>query len=91
MEACSGRGRMGAQRQGPLLGIQVNLQDIRPAAHPLTARLGNAIVAGKVAGAITLQLSNGRWQDGTGRLILQGSQSIAGLVIGGVRLPPPYL
>jgi type II secretion system protein N len=74
--------------RGPLLGIQVNLQDIRPGAHPLTARLGNAIVAGKVAGTITLQLTNGRWQDGTGRLILLGeSGSIAGLAIGGVRLP----
>jgi type II secretion system protein N len=74
--------------RGPLLGIQVNLQDIRPGAHPLTARLGNAIVAGKVAGTITLQLTNGRWQDGTGRLILLGeSGSIAGLAISGVRLP----
>ena len=74
--------------RGPLLGIQVNLQDIRPAAHPLTARLGNAIVAGKVAGTITLQLSNERWQDGTGRLILQGEAgSISSLAIGSVRLP----
>jgi type II secretion system protein N len=74
--------------RGPLLGIHVNLQDIRPAAHPLTARLGDAIVAGKVVGTISLQLSNGRWQDGTGRLILQGeSGSIAGLALGGVRLP----
>jgi type II secretion system protein N len=74
--------------RGPLLGIHVNLQDIRPTAHPLTARLGNAIVAGKVVGTISLQLSNGRWQDGTGRLILQGeSGSIAGLALGGVRLP----
>ena len=72
----------------PLLGIHVNLQDIRPAAHPLTAGLGNAIVAGKVAGTITLQLSKGGWQDGTGRLILQGEPgSIAGLDLGGVRLP----
>jgi type II secretion system protein N len=74
--------------KGPLLGIHVDLQDIRPAAHPLATQLENAIVAGKLAGTITLQLSNGRWQDGNGRLILQGeSGSIAGLDIGGVRLP----
>jgi type II secretion system protein N len=78
--------------RGPLLGIHVRLQDIRPTAHPLTARLGDAIVAGKVAGTITLQLSNGDWQEGTGRLMLQGeSGNIAGLTVGGVRLPSlPY-
>jgi type II secretion system protein N len=73
---------------GPLLGISVDLQDIRPATHPLAAKLGNAIVEGKVTGNITLQLSNGRWQDGNGRLIIQGEAgSLAGLDIGGVRLP----
>jgi type II secretion system protein N len=73
---------------GPLLGISVDLQDIRPATHPLTAKLGNAIVEGKLTGNITLQLSNGRWQDGNGRLIIQGEAgSLAGLDIGGVRLP----
>jgi type II secretion system protein N len=74
--------------QGPLLDIDVALQDIRPAAHPLATKLGNATVEGKLASNITLQLPNGRWQDGRGRLIIQGkSGSIAGLDIGGVRLP----
>ena len=74
--------------QGPLLGISVDLQDIRPADHPLVARLGNAVVEGKLAGNVTLQLPNGRWQDGNGRLIIQGETgSLAGLDIGGIRLP----
>ena len=75
--------------KGPLLGIHVDLQGIRPATHPLATKLGSVTVAGKLAGTITLQLSNGRWQDGNGHLMLQGeSGSIAGLAIGGVRLPP---
>jgi type II secretion system protein N len=74
--------------EGPLLGIQVNWHDIRPTVHPLTARLGHAIAAGKVAGTATLQLSHGGWQDGTGRLVLQGEPgNIAGLALGGLRLP----
>ena len=74
--------------KGPLLGIHVDLQGIRPAAHPLATKLGNATVAGKLAGTITLQLSNGRWQDGNGRLMLQGEPgSITGLTLGGVKLP----
>jgi type II secretion system protein N len=74
--------------KGPLLGISVDLQDIRPAVHPLAAKLGNTIVEGKLAGSISLHLSNGRWQDGNGRLIIQGEAgSLGGLDIGGVRLP----
>jgi type II secretion system protein N len=78
--------------KGPRLGIQVEMQDIRPAAHPLATILGNAIVEGKFTGTITLQLSDGRWQDGNGHLVLQSeSGSIAGFDIGGVRLPSlPY-
>jgi type II secretion system protein N len=75
--------------KGPLLDIDVALQDIRPGAHPLTTKLGDATVEGKLASTMTLRLSNGRWQDGHGRLIIQGAPgSIAGLDIGGVRLPP---
>src|SRR5262245_20677868 len=48
--------------RGSTLGIQVDVQDIRPAAHPLTAKLGNASVDGKLAGNMTLQLSSGSWQ-----------------------------
>jgi type II secretion system protein N len=74
--------------KGPMVGIHVDLQDIRPAAHPLAAKLGNAIVDGKLTGSMTLQLSSGRWQDGNGRLIIQGDAgSIGGLEIGGVRFP----
>jgi type II secretion system protein N len=74
--------------KGPLLDIHVDVRDIRPTAHPLVTRLGNAIVAGKLAGAIALQFSNGRWQDGNGRMTLQGeSGSITGLAIGSVQLP----
>ncbi len=74
--------------QGPMLDIRVELQDIQPAAHPLAAKLANAVVEGKLAGSMTLHLSSGRWQDGNGRLIIQGDTgSIAGLEIGGVRLP----
>jgi type II secretion system protein N len=74
--------------KGPMVGIHVDLQDIRPAAHPLAAKLGNAIVDGKLTGSMTLQLSSGRWQDGSGRLIIQGDAgSIGGLEIGGVRFP----
>jgi type II secretion system protein N len=74
--------------KGPTLGIRVDLQDMRLAAHPLAARLGQAKLEGKVAGSLTLQLSSGLWQDGNGRLTIHGDAgSIAGLEIGGVRLP----
>jgi type II secretion system protein N len=74
--------------KGPTLGIHVDLQDIRPAAHPLAAKLGNAIGDGKLGGSMTLQLSGGRWQDGNGRLIIQGGAgNIGALYIGGVQLP----
>jgi type II secretion system protein N len=74
--------------KGPLLGINVALQDIRPAAHPLATKLGNALVEGKLAGNITLQLSNGRWQDGNGHLMIQGKGgNLSGLDIGGFQLP----
>jgi type II secretion system protein N len=78
--------------RGPLLGIRAELQDIRPAAHPLATKLGNAIVEGKFTGRVTLHLSDGRWQDGDGRLVIQStSGSLAGFDIGGVRLPSlPY-
>ena len=78
--------------KAPLLGIHVELQDIRPAVHPLATQLGNAMVEGKFTGSVTLQLSDGRWQDGSGRLVIRSeSGSIAGLDIGGVRLPSlPY-
>jgi type II secretion system protein N len=73
---------------GPVLDIHIELQDIRPAIHPLTTKLGNAIVAGKLAGTIALQLSNGHWQDGNGRLMLHGEAgNIAGLTIGSIQLP----
>jgi type II secretion system protein N len=74
--------------QGPVLGIRANLQDIRPAAHPLVARLGTPAFEGKLAGNISLHLSGTHWQDGDGRLLIQGEAgSIAGLEIKGVRLP----
>jgi type II secretion system protein N len=74
--------------KGSTLGIHVDLQDIRPAVHPLAAKLGNASVDGKLAGNITLQLSSAGWQDGNGRLIIQGDAgSIVGLEVGSVRLP----
>jgi type II secretion system protein N len=74
--------------EGPLLGLHVELQDIRPAAHPLASKLGNAMVDGKFTGRVSLQLSDGRWQDGNGRLVIQSeSGSLAGFDVGGVRLP----
>jgi type II secretion system protein N len=77
-----------ANGKGPMLGIRVDLQDIRPAAHPLATKLGKAIGDGKLAGSMTLQLSGGRWQDGNGRLIIQGDAgNIGGLEIGGVAFP----
>jgi type II secretion system protein N len=74
--------------KGPILAIRINLQDIRPGVHPLAARLGNAALEGKVAGNMTLRLSGAQWQDGDGRLIIQGDAgSISGLEISGMRLP----
>jgi type II secretion system protein N len=74
--------------QGPILGVRVNLQDIRPGTHPLTAKLGNTRIEGKVAGHMSLHLAGLHWQDGDGRLIIQGETgSISGLEIGGMRLP----
>ncbi len=73
---------------GPNLGIRVDLQDIRPSAHPLAAKLGKAIGDGKLAGSMTLHLSSGGWQDGNGRLTIRGdSGNIGGLDIGGVQFP----
>jgi type II secretion system protein N len=72
----------------PNLGIRVNLKDIHPAAHPLAAKLGKAIGDGKLAGSMTLQLSRGGWQNGNGRLTIQGdSGNIGGLDVGGVQFP----
>jgi type II secretion system protein N len=72
----------------PTLGMHISLQDIRPGAHPLAAKLGEAAFEGKVAGDITLQLAGAHWQDGNGRLIIQGGAgSISGLEISGIRLP----
>jgi type II secretion system protein N len=74
--------------RGPTLGIHVDVQDIQPAAHPLAGKLGNAILDGKLTGTMSLELSSERWQDGSGRLIVQGDAgSIAGIEIQGVRLP----
>jgi type II secretion system protein N len=74
--------------QEPALGIRVDLRDIRPAVHPLVARLGNPPFEGKLTGNMTLQLSGSHWQDGNGRLMIQGEAgSFAGFEIKGVRLP----
>jgi type II secretion system protein N len=74
--------------RGPALGIHADLRDIRPAAHPLVARLGKPTFEGKVTGNITLHLSGPQWQDGDGRLMIQGEAgSIAGLEIKSVRFP----
>jgi type II secretion system protein N len=75
--------------QEPALGIRVDLRDIRPAVHPLVARLGNPPFEGKLTGNMTLQLSSSHWRDGNGRLMIQGDTgNIAGFEIKGVRLPP---
>ncbi len=74
--------------KGPTLDIRVDLQDIRPAAHPLAAKLGNTTLEGKLGGSGTFQLSDGRWQDGDGRLTIRSDAgSMSGLEIGGVQLP----
>jgi type II secretion system protein N len=74
--------------KGPMLDIRVDLQDIRPAAHPLAARLGNSMMEGKLTGSMTFQLSGGRWQDGDGHLTIRSDVGrIAGLEIGGIQLP----
>jgi type II secretion system protein N len=74
--------------KGPTLAVRVDLQDIRLAAHPLAAQLGLTKLEGKLAGSMTLQLSSGQWQEGNGRLVIRGDAgSIAGLEIGGVRVP----
>jgi type II secretion system protein N len=74
--------------KGPIFEVRANLRDIRPAAHPLVARLGSPAFEGKLAGNVTLHLSSPQWQDGDGRLLIQGEAgSIAGLEIKGLRLP----
>lgn len=78
------------QRNGqePALGIRVDLQDIRPAAHPFVARLENPPFEGKLTGNMTLRLSGAHWQDGNGRLTLQGAAgNIGSFEVKGVRLP----
>jgi type II secretion system protein N len=74
--------------KGPMLGIRIDLQDVRPAAHPLAARIGNSMMEGRLTGSMTFQLSGGRWQDGDGRLTIRSDAGrIAGLEIGGAQLP----
>jgi type II secretion system protein N len=70
------------------LDIRVDLQDIRPAAHPLAAKFGNTVMEGKLGGSMTFQLPEGRWQDGDGRLTIRSDAGrMSGLEIGGVQLP----
>ena len=74
--------------KAPAMGIRVDLRDIRPAAHPLVARLGNPTLEGKLTGKLALHLSGRQWQDGNGHLVIQGdSGSISGLEIKGIRVP----
>jgi type II secretion system protein N len=74
--------------QEPALGIRVDLQDIRPAAHPLVAKLENPPFEGKLTGNMTLHLPGSHWQDGNGRLTVQGAAgSIGSFEVQGVRLP----
>lgn len=78
------------QRNGqePALGIRVELQDIQPTAHPLVASLENPPFEGKLTGNMTLHLSGAHWQDGNGRLLVQGDAGNMGnFDIKGVRLP----
>jgi type II secretion system protein N len=74
--------------QEPAWGIRADLRDIRPAAHPVVARLGTPPFEGKLTGNMTFQLSSPHWQDGNGRLMFQGDAgNIAGFEIKGVRFP----
>jgi type II secretion system protein N len=78
------------QRNGrePALGIRVDLQDIRPAVHPFLASLGNSPFEGRLTGNMTLHFPGSQWQDGNGRLTLQGAAgNIGNFEVQGVRLP----
>jgi type II secretion system protein N len=78
------------QRNGqvPALGIRVDLHDIHPAVHPLAARFEDPPFEGKLTGNMTLHLSGSHWQDGNGRLTVQGAAgNIGSFEVRGVRLP----
>jgi type II secretion system protein N len=74
--------------QGPALGIRVDLQDVHPAVHPLAARFEDPPFKGKLTGNMTLHLPGSHWQDGNGRLTVQGAAgNIGSFEVKGVRLP----
>lgn len=75
--------------QGAMMDIQAHLRDIRPGVHPAIARLGNAVVEGKLMGNLSLRVPNSVWQEGEGQLMLQGDGGrLTGLEIAGMPLPP---
>jgi type II secretion system protein N len=74
---------------GPTVGIQANLQDFRPAIHPMAAMLGAVTLDGSLTGAMTLQIPESRWHQGEGRLVIQGEAGgVSGIELMGMRLPP---
>jgi type II secretion system protein N len=76
----------------PALGIRVDLQDVRPAVHPLVTGLEPPPFEGRLTGNMTFHLSGAHWQDGNGQLTVQGAAgNIGSFEVKGVRLPSlPY-
>lgn len=73
--------------QGATVDLHMHLRDIRPGLHPAVA--GKTTVEGRLGGDLALRVPHLAWQDGEGRLTLQGAAGrVAGLEIAGVQLPP---
>jgi type II secretion system protein N len=75
--------------QRTMVDLQARLHDVHPGLHPAVGRLGNTTVEGKLLGDLTLRVPSAAWQEGEGRLTLQGDAGrVTGLAIAGVQLPP---
>jgi type II secretion system protein N len=84
-------GTIAWQQNGPgaLVDVQAHLHDVHLGSHPAVARLGNTVVESKLLGDLTLRVPNAAWQEGEGRLTLQGEAGrVTGLQLAGVQLPP---
>ena len=83
-------GTIAWQQNGPgaMVDIQAHLRDVHLGIHPAVARLGNTVVESTLLGDLTLRVPNSAWQEGEGRLILQGGAGrVTGLEVAGVQLP----
>jgi type II secretion system protein N len=72
----------------PSLGIRADLRDIRPASHPLVALMGPQAFEGKLAGNVSLRLTDHQLRNGNGRLVIQGDKgNLSAIEVKWMRFP----